>query len=66
MNGRRSKITGTGETPAPSDKVINLSEVREGAGGSDGTAVTAKNGPPAPEVTDPPLARPKGHIPGGR
>lgn len=49
-----AKITGTGETPAPSDKVINLSEVREGAGGSDGAAVTAKNGPPAPEVTDPP------------
>ena len=41
--------------PAPSDKVINLSDIREGAGGGYGAAVTDKKGPPAPEVTDPPI-----------
>lgn len=47
-------IPGIGDPPAPSDKVISLSEVLEGAGGGDGAAVTDKKGPPAPEVTDPP------------
>ncbi|WP_102412525.1 ParB/RepB/Spo0J family partition protein [Beduinella massiliensis] len=76
-----TKITGTGETPAPeshepetpgpptaeqgvipgidnppasSDKVTNLSDVLEGAGGGDEAAVTDKKDPPAPEVTDSP------------
>ncbi|WP_138311620.1 MULTISPECIES: ParB/RepB/Spo0J family partition protein [unclassified Clostridium] len=50
------------KTPdGPPDKVINLSEVREGAGGGDGAAVTEKKDPPAPEVTNPPAGpAPKG------
>lgn len=47
-------IPGIGDPPATSDKVINLSEVLEGAGGGDGAAVTDKKDPPTPEVTDPP------------
>lgn len=42
------------DPPAPSKKVINLSDIREGAGGGDGAAVTDKKDPPTPEVTDPP------------
>ena len=47
-------IPGVTNPPAPSDKVINLSDVLEGAGGGDEAAVTDKKGPPTPEVTDPP------------
>lgn len=47
-------IPGITDPPAPPDKVINLSEVREGAGGGDRAAVTNKKDPPAPEVGDPP------------
>lgn len=47
-------IPGVTDPPAPSDKVINLSEVLEGAGGGDGAAVTDRKDPPAPGVTDPP------------
>lgn len=47
-------IPGVTNPPAPSDKVINLSDVLEGAGGGDEAAVTDKKGPPAPEVTNPP------------
>lgn len=44
---------GITDPPASPDKVINLSDVREGAGGGDGAAVTDKNDPPAPEAGDP-------------
>ena len=47
-------IPGVTDPPASPDKVINLSEVLEGAGGGDGAAVTAKKDPPAPEAGDPP------------
>ena len=47
-------LPGIDNPPAPSDKVINLSDVLEGAGGGDEAAVTDKKGPPTPEVTDPP------------
>ena len=46
-------IPGIGDPPATSDKVINLSEVLEGAGGGDGAAVADKKDPPAPEEGDP-------------
>lgn len=52
-------IPGVTNPPAPSDKVINLSDVLEGAGGGDGPAVTDKNDPPAPETSDPPAGRSK-------
>lgn len=47
-------IPGIGDPTTSSDKVINLSEVLEGAGGGDGAAVTDKKEPSAPEVGDPP------------
>lgn len=47
-------IPGVTDPPTSSDKVINLSEVLEGAGGGDGAAVVDKKEPSAPEVGDPP------------
>ena len=44
---------GITDPPASPDKVINLSDVRVGAGGGDGAAVTDKNDPPAPEAGAP-------------
>ena len=52
-------IPGVTNPPAPSDKVINLSDVLEGAGGGDEAAVTDKKGPPTPEAGDPPAGRSK-------
>ena len=51
---KQGVIPGIGDPPASSDKVINLSEVLEGAGGGDGAAVAGKKDPPAPEEGDPP------------
>ena len=52
-------IPGVTDPPASSDKVINLSEVLEGAGGSDGAAVAGKKTRPRRRRAIPLLAPPK-------